>query len=255
MTIATSSWEVDYVKPSPTTSSSILIPALNARPRPGDPARAADGLVPQHLEPGITMPAEATTGALRADGAVAIHHPLFGELELLAPGVAPDGSAPSAPPFCENENYVLERLYDTSTGGDFVSEGRHQRPCRQRSGPTVNPDQIGTKVSMLVPAAGRARRDRPRFDSDCRPARLIESRAGIGNGAHGRSRCGDRAPHRGGRRSPRRAHSARSLGRRGSDHATGLRRDAVEQAAVRVRHRSAGSPEIRLNRHPAVRLG
>ena len=60
--------------------------------------------------------------------AVAVGHPFFGPLELIA-GPAPDGALPALL-FCENETNV-RRLFGAAAG-HAVPEGRHQRPRGQR---------------------------------------------------------------------------------------------------------------------------
>ena len=129
-------------------------PGHQRRSGPGHPARAADRLVPQHLVVGGRQPA-ARAGGDRGRRRSRCTHPFLGELELLAaPG--PDGAAPTAL-FCENETNT-ERLYGV-TGDHAVPEGRDQRPRRDRRGHR-QPRPARDQVRVLVPADGRAGRDR-----------------------------------------------------------------------------------------------
>ena len=113
-----------------------------------------------------------------------------------------------------------------------LPQGRHQRPRRQRAATPSTPTGSGTKAAFwyrstvapgatvelrlrLRPAGAEAPQRRPR------PGRRLRR----GRGA---------APGRG-RRVLRRADPGRRRRRRGAGHAPGVRRDAVEQAALRLR--------------------
>ncbi len=80
--------------------------------------------------------------AATADGSVAVPHPLFGDLELVAsPG--PDGTAPTLL-FCDNETNV-RRLYGTSPTTSFPKDGINDHVVSGAA--TVNPDLRGTKCA------------------------------------------------------------------------------------------------------------
>ena len=81
--------------------------------------------------------------AQRPDGAIGIEHPFCGELELLA-GPGPDGTAPTAL-FCDNETND-RRLYGSDSGPQFPKDGINDHVVRGDA--TVNPDRVGTKVSL-----------------------------------------------------------------------------------------------------------
>ena len=114
-----------------------------------------------------------------------------------------------------------------------------------RGDATVNPDRVGTKVSLwyrLEVGAGDSAELRLRLRPVGDAAR--EAVVGARRGRRPRRRP---APQ-GGRRVLRRADPARPLGGRGGDHAPGVRRHALEQAAVRLRRRSAGCGATRPSR-------
>jgi hypothetical protein len=80
---------------------------------------------------------------LRDDGAVAIDHPVVGPMELVA-DAGPDGTPPT-PLFCDNETNE-HRLYGSDAGARFPKDGINDHVVNGQ--PTVNPDAVGTKVSM-----------------------------------------------------------------------------------------------------------
>ena len=118
--------------------------------------------------------------------------------------------------------------------GHAVPEGRHQRPRDQRGGhrqPRTHRDQ----VRLLVPGhAGRGRLGRAAAAAAAR----FGARPGAPGGSGGSGlgvRPGGGGTARRGRRVLRRADAPGRERRRGDGHAAGLRRAAVEQAAVLLR--------------------
>src|SRR6478735_6010668 len=81
--------------------------------------------------------------AQRPDGAIGVEHPFCGELELLA-GPGPDGTAPTAL-FCDNETND-RLLYGSDSGPQFPKDGINDHVVRGDA--TVNPERVGTKVSL-----------------------------------------------------------------------------------------------------------
>ena len=159
---------------------------------------------------------------VRDDGVVAIDHPIVGPMELVAlPG--PDGAEPVAL-FCDNETND-RRVFGSASGTAHPKDGINDHVVN--GAPTVNPDHTGTKVSLwyqLEVAAGATAEVRLRLRPAGAPDIDLDA---------GRSSC---RPSRG-RRVLRRADPTRSIRRRGDGHAAGLRRNALGQAAVRVRRR------------------
>ena len=83
------------------------------------------------------------TMELRDDGTVAIDHPLFGPMELVAlPG--PDGVTPT-PLFCDNETND-QRVFGSESGPAHPKDAINDHVVHGT--PTVNPDLVGTKVAM-----------------------------------------------------------------------------------------------------------
>jgi Mannosylglycerate hydrolase MGH1-like glycoside hydrolase domain len=76
-------------------------------------------------------------------GAVAVHHPFLGELELLA-GPGPDGAQPDAL-FCENETNT-ERLYGSPSVTSYPKDGINDHVLTGAA--TVSPEQRGTKCAF-----------------------------------------------------------------------------------------------------------
>ena len=115
--------------------------------------RAADRVVPQHVELGRSMlPGRACGDG--DDGAIAIDHPFLGDLELLA-GAAPDGTAPTAL-FCHNETND-GRLFGVQRSHPYPKDGINDHVVS--GAPTIDPERAGHQGSVLVPHVGRARRD------------------------------------------------------------------------------------------------
>ena len=132
--------------------------------------------------------------------AVTVEHPFLGSLELLA-GAGPDGTSP-VPLFCENETN-LARLYGAAPTTPYP-EGRDQRPCGPRRGHR-QPRPAGHQVRVLVPADGRAGRDRRTAAAAAPGGRRGRPEAQPADRARRRLRPGDQpAPGRG-RRVLRRA--------------------------------------------------
>ena len=88
---------------------------------------------------GSPVPSLAAT----TSGTVAVDHPLFGELELLA-GPGSDGAAPTAL-FCENETNVA-RLYGVAAATPYPKDGINDHVVSGAS--TVDPRQRGTKCAF-----------------------------------------------------------------------------------------------------------
>ena len=201
-------------------------PGDQRRPRGGHAARAPDRLVPQHLVLGAGR-AQAPAAGPGRTASVAIDHPFLGDLELLA-GAGPDGVAPTAAVLRERDQQpaTVRRARP-----DPVPQGRDQRPRRgwggdRQPGPARHQGGAAGTGSTVGPAATVELRLRLRPDG-AEPAG--------GGGARRRLRPGRGPAPAGGRRVLRRADPARPPGRRGDGHAAGVRRDAVEQAAVRLR--------------------
>ena len=161
--------------------------------------------------------------------AVTVEHPFLGSLELLA-GAGPDGTSP-VPLFCENETNIGAAV--RRGAGDAVPQGRDQRPCDQRRG-HGQPRSAGDQVRVLVPADGRA----GRHGRTAAAAAPGGRRAAAGGAAAALGSGFDRVVEQ------RRAEAdefyaeltpeGASAGR-GDGDAAGLRRDAVEQAALQLR--------------------
>ncbi len=146
-------------------------------------------------------------------------HPFLGKLELV-------GQGEPRVLFCDNETNS-ERLFGTAST-TITPEGRDQRP--RRLGRADGGGRDGHEGRLLVPADGRARRDGHGAGAPAtrRPPR--QPLAGLRRGRR-------RAP-RGGRRVLRRADARRDDRRRGARAPPGARRDALEQAALRLRRRA-----------------
>ena len=163
--------------------------------------------------------------------AVTTEHPFLGSLELLA-GAGPDGTSP-VPLFCENETN-LARLYGAAPTTPYPKDGIGDHVIHGAA--TVNPDQRGTKCAFwyrLTVAPGQTAELRLRL----RPAGTAGGKQAQPAADRARQRlrqCGQAAPGRG-RRVLRRADPGGGQAGRGDGDAAGLRRDAVEQAAVQLR--------------------
>ena len=160
-------------------------------------------------------------------------HPVLGDYDLYV-GPAPDGTLARAPVLRERD----QRRAPLRPAADHaVAQGRHQRPRRERRGDR-QPGAHGLEGVGLVPrhrpagrvgrdpapAAAQAPRPRPGRGQLDRPPRAVVRHRHVG-------------PTRRGGRVLRGPPPARRDRRRGDDHAPGVRRDAVEQAVLRVRRR------------------
>ena len=236
--------EVDYAKADPDRPADDGA-GHQRRPRGGHAARAADGLVPQHLVLGRRR-AEADAGAPDGrDDRIDDRPPV--PRAARAAGRSPDPTAPTPTPlFCENETNTA-RLYGAAPATPYPKDGINDHVVAGAD--TVNPDRRGHQGVVLVPA----RRSTPGATVELRlrlrPAGSKPRKAGDALGADFDA-GGGRAPGRG-RRVLRRADPGRRRRRRGRGHAPGLRRDAVEQAALRLRRR----PLARRRPDPAAPAG
>ncbi len=115
-------------------------------PGAGHAARAAHGLVPQHL---VLGPRRGQAGADRHRQRPRSRwtHPYLGTLELMA-DEGPDGTEPELL-FCENETN-LARLYGATPTRPTPRTASTTTWCTAR--PTVNPEQPRHQVRRLVPA-------------------------------------------------------------------------------------------------------
>ena len=194
--------EVDYVKADP--DDLLMIGAGHQRrARRRDAARAADGLVPQHVVRGTsTPPKPSLRGA--ADGAIGIDHPFLGELELLA---GPGPGRHRADARCSARTRpTTARLYGSRLG-HAVSRRTASTTTSSRGDATVNPDQRGHQGV----AAGTRSRSPParRPSSGCASGRPAPSPAKLSS-ALGKDFDARRRPApQGGRRVLRRADPAR----------------------------------------------
>ena len=162
--------------------------------------------------------------------AVTIGHPFLGSLELLA-SEGPDGTVP-VPLFCENETN-LARLYGAAPTTPYPKDGIGDHVI-QRCGHR-QPRSARHQVRVLVPADGRARRNRRTAAAAAPGGRRARQASAGGDRVRQRLRPGgETAPGRG-RRVLRRADTQGGQPGRGDGDAAGLRRDAVEQAAVQLR--------------------
>jgi hypothetical protein len=85
------------------------------------------------------------------ESTIAIDHPVFGELELLA-GAGPDGAAPTLL-FCDNETNTA-RLYGAEDGPLYPKDGINDHVLH--GAPTVNPGRSGTKSAVWYSASVEA---------------------------------------------------------------------------------------------------
>ena len=198
-------------------------------------ARAADRVVPQHVVVGGGRRA-GRHGGDRPDDASRIPHPFLGELELVA-GPGPDGTQPELL-FCDNETNT-GRLYGQP--GAALPQGRHQRP-RRGGRADREPRPAGQQMRRLVPPAGRAGRDGRAAAAAAACGRRPPVDLGPEFDAGARPQAGR------GRRVLRRAHPRGGVRGRGAGDAPGVRRDAVEQAAVLLRRARAGWTAIPASR-------
>ena len=216
--------EVDYVKADP-TDLLMTVRVTNAGP----------DTETLHVLPTVwfrntwswDVGAEKPSLHAGANGTIVIDHPYLGELELLA-AAGPDGSEPVAL-FCENETNT-RRLYGVESGTPYPKDGINDHVVGGHD--TVNPLAEGTKASLwyqvaVEPAATVELRLR------LRPVGAKPAKPSAALGKDFDKAVAQR--RRGGRRVLRRADAGRRVARSGSGDAPGVRRDAVEQAAVRLR--------------------
>ncbi len=152
-TTATGSVEVTYAKASPTE---VLDPDRGREPRArrGDPGRAADPLVPQHLVVGRRRRAPADLGRRRRRSVVGRPPPR----RLPARGCAgPRRCGRRSALFCDNETNAPRVFGSAATHA--VPQGRHQRPRRRtappRSTPTGTARRPRCATGSRSPAAAR----------------------------------------------------------------------------------------------------
>ena len=199
------------------------------RPRDRDAARAADRLVPQHL----------VVGRRRAQAEDACGGRFGGRHR--SPVRRPDGAAgrPRAGRDDADRGVLRERDQRPEAvrlrAAHAVPEGRHQRPRGQRGGHRQS-GAHGHQVLVLVPGDGRARRN-GRAAAAAAPAARPCRQRDRERPARRAVRPGDRPAQGRGRRVLRRPHPGRGVRRRGAGDAPGVRRVAVEQAAVLLRRR------------------
>ena len=232
--------EVHYAKADPTD---LLMTVTRDQRRPGDrhAARAADRVVPQHLVLGYRRPQAGAGGepARRRSGSSTRSSARW---RLLA-GAGPDGTAPELL-FCENETNV-GRLYGADPVTPYPKDGINDHVIHGAA--TVNPDGRGTKCAFWY----RLERAAGRHGGAAAPAAPAEVHARGDRGPRPAVRARHvRAAGRG-RRVLRRADAQTGQRRRGAGHAAGLRRDAVEQAALLLRR----GPLARRRPDPAAPAG
>ena len=199
-------------------------PGDQRRPGHGHPARAAHRLVPQHLVLGRRQPSARARGDR-------------GRLGRGAPPVPRRARAAGRPgPGRRPAGRAVLRERDQRRAPvrrpvhHAVPQGRDQRPrpvrrAHRQSRPARD------EVRVLVPADGAGGRHRRAAAAAASGG--LPGRAGHGTGTGLRRRARP-APRRG-RRVLRRADARDRLVRRGAGDAPGLRRDAVEQAALLLR--------------------
>ena len=207
----------------------------NHGPGRGDPPRAADALVPQHLAlerlrrtpPRCELDGDAVTVAptTRSPGY---------RLEA-APG--PDGGAPDGAVLRQRDE--RSRASSASEPITAVSEGRHQRPRRRRRGhgePGRRPARrLPGGTACTVPGGGKRRAAAP-----AAPARARRREAGAASRrpAVGRQRAFDEMVARARGATPTsstpRSPPAGTTPERDADPAPGVRRARLEQADVPV---------------------
>ena len=201
-------------------------------------ARAADALVPQHLGVGRRRARRRAASRPERRARSTTEHPFLGRSSS-SPTRARTASRPRLL-FCDNETNA-ERLFGIA-GPTRVPEGRDQRPRRVGRGDR-EPRADGTKAAFRT--ASRSPRAR-RSSSGCGCVRP----RGPASAAGRTSPTSSTARAARGRRVLRRADAARLLRRRGDGDAPGVRRDAVGQAVLPLRRRSAGSTAIPRSRAP-----
>ena len=153
-------------------------------------------------------------------------HPCLGELELGRRRRARTATRPTLL-FCENETNTA-RLYGAADVTRYP-EGRDQRPRRRRARRRSTPDQVGTKCAawyQLTVEPGETGRAAAAAAPDRRRTRR-PSASDVRQGARGAAQRG--------RRVLRRADPADRRPTTSAGAAPGVRRDAVEQAALPLR--------------------
>ena len=212
--------EADYAK----ADAHDLLLTFASRTRAPRPTRCTSCRRPGTATPGRGSSTARSPSSPLPRASCTTEHPFLGALELHA-DVGPDGNAPSLL-FCDNETND-ERIFGTRRAG--LPEGRHQRSrrLRRRLG---QPRPQRHEGRVLVPGRGRTRGDR-------RAAAAAAARRQEEIAMGGLRRRGRKAPA-GGRRVLCRADAAARVGRRGERDAPGVRRDAVEQAALLLRRRA-----------------
>ena len=177
------------------------------------------------------------------DGSLLASHHELGDYRLEI-GPAPDGTQPTLL-FCENETN-LARIDKVPSTTPYPKDGINDHVVDGAA--TVNPDGTGTKAAawyqVTVPAGGaaelRLRLSKPRGRESGKSK--AAARNGDGGDQGGRSaRHGIRhrheAPAGRGRRVLREPPARGRHRRRADDHAPGVRRDALEQAVLRLQRR------------------
>ena len=207
----------------------MTVRVTNAGPERRHPPRPAHGVVPQHVVVGRRR-RRSRRCAAEPPARSAIDHPFLGELELLA-GAGPDGTDRWR---CSARTRRTRGRLFGDDNGPRVPEGRHQRPRGRRSTTRSTRDSQGTKASFWYQAVRRPGAT-VELRLRLRPAGTKPAKASTALG-RGLRQGRRQAPH-GGRRVLRRADPGRRVAGRGDGHAPGVRRDAVEQAAVRLRRR------------------
>ena len=184
-------------------------------------------------KPGLSASAEAS---------VTIEHPITGTMELIG-AAGPDGAEPDLL-FCDNETNTT-RLYGTHPVSPYPKDGINDHVVHGASDRQSRASRH--QVRVLVPAdrAGRTDRRAAAAAAPGRPRRGARRRIGH------RLRRGDGPAAGRGGRVLRRAHPGRRQRGRGAGATAGVRRHAVEQAAVLLRRR----PLAGRRPHPAGTAG
>ena len=243
-TTATGSSRSHYAKADP-LDVLLTRPGHERRPGGRHAPRAADGVVPQHVGVGGRRRRPPSCGQPTTPGSTT-EHPFLGPLELAADD-GPDGSPPELL-FCDNETNA-ERLFGTAAPRG-APEGRDQRPRRLGRGdrePAAGGDEGGVPGTGSRSPPGETVELRVRL----RPRRSRRRRRGPTSTTSWRTRARTEADEFYAELTP-----PACARRRGERDAPGVRRDAVEQAALLLRRRSAGSTATRRSRRrPASRHG
>ena len=200
----------------------MAVRVTNAGPGADDAARAADRVVPQHLVVGRRRRASPSCGP-DGDGArSSTEHPFLGALELVARRATPDVL------FCENETNT-QRLFGVAPAPPYPKDGINDHVVDGRG--DRRPADDGHEGRVLVPArrSSRARRrrsacgsGRPADAATRGPTSTTSSPSGVAEADefYAELTPADASDGRGARAPP------------------GLRRDALEQAALRLRRRA-----------------